>query len=343
MNAVSEERSSRTPSHNRGVVVPGLLAAAGLAVIAWAVMSPAPPQELPYSTQVTAASPTDAKGSEAPARDVGNIERLEINVPEMHDPIARALIAREVDGRAVALDWQNSVTEPVLSADLSAQEVGKVTQAVHDHVPADAVILSWWDTSRKIRLVAQRAAPLDDPLARGLLIPAAWVSALPLIEKNERAFWGATVPAADGAVFSKFIDALLLDEKGGIDALAQLAPGKTVYLAVHLSDIWKVATARPDALTIASKDFPGSVSHDVMRAASQWLREQKLDASYAVEPMGNAVRVHYLPKAADAQRLIAKVLPFTSSNPMQLERLRLVFQHRGFWIYKIESQPPVSG
>src|SRR5690606_16681412 len=103
------------------------------------------------------------------------------------------------------------------------------------------------------------------------------------------------------------------------------------YVAVHLSDIWKLAMERPDDLSISSKDFPGSATHGVMRTASQWLRDQKLDGSYAVEPVGNAVRVHYLTKSADAERLIAKMLPFTSSNPTQLTHLKLVYQHRGFW------------
>jgi hydroxylamine oxidation protein HaoB len=255
----------------------------------------------------------------------------------------QALIAREADGRVVALNWQNNVTEPILAADLTAEEVGKVTKAIQDHVPTDAVVLSWWDLSRKIRLVSQRNAPLDDPLARGLLLPASWSAARPLIQGKERAYWGAAVPEQDGKVFSQFIDALLLDEEKGAAALAALAPGKKTFVAVHLSDIWKVAMERPDSLAILSKDFPGSATHGVMRTASRWLRDQKLDASYAVEPIGNAVRVHYLSRPADSQRLIARMLPFTSSNPMQLTHLKLVYQHRGFWIYELDVGKPANG
>lgn len=331
------------PTFGAGAVVPALLVALGLAGIGLAVLSDATPApEMPYTTKVTETSAIEMKGTESPPQDVGTIDRLEFSVPGSHKPVVQALIAREADGRVVALNWQNNVTEPILAADLTTAEVDKVTKAIHDHVPADAVVLAWWDHSRKIRLVSQRNAPLDDPFARGLLVPAPWAGQRAAIESKERAYWGAAVPEDDGEAFSRFIDALLLDEEEGAAALAALAPGKTVYVAVHLSDIWKLATERPDSLSISSKDFPGSATHGVMRTASQWLREQKLDSAYAVEPVGNAVRVHYLTRPADAERLIAKMLPFTSSNPMQLSHLKLVYQHRGFWIYKLDAQA-VSG
>lgn len=331
------------PARLRAWIAPAVLLATGTAGIAAALL-PGTPQEMPYATAVRATSAEEMKGSESPPPDVGRIERLEISVPGQHHPVAQALIAREADGRAVSLNWQNNVTDPILSADVTAAEVGKVAKAIQDHVSADAVVLSWWDLSRKIRLVSQRNAPLDDPLARGLLVPAAWGSARPLIERRERAYWGAAVPAAEETRFSRFMDALLDEEANGVAALAALVPGKEAYVAIHLSDIWKLAMERPESLAISSKDFPGSASHGVMRTAGQWLRDQKLDASYAVEPIGNAVRVHYLSKPADAQRLIARMLPFTSSNPMQISGLSLVYQHRGFWIYKLDrGQAPQSG
>ncbi len=335
---------SKTQTLTRRIAVPALLVSMGLGAIAFAALPVTkPPPEIPYTTKVTAVPIAEMKGTESPPEDVGKIDKLVLTVPGSHQPVAEALIAREADGRAVALNWQNNVTEPILAADLTTAEVEKVTKAIHDHVPADATVLSWWDHSRKIRLVSQRNAPLDDPLARGLLVPAAWSAERPMIESQERAYWGGAVPEQDGDAFSKFIDALLLDEEAGTAALAALAPGKTTYVLVHLSDIWKAAMERPESLSIASKDFPGSASHGVMKTVNQWLRDQKLESSYAVEPMGNAVRVHYLSRPADADRLIAKMLPFTSSNPMQLTHLKLVFQHRGFWIYKLDSSPPSSG
>lgn len=324
-------------------IVPTLLMTMGLIGIAFAVFPSRKPEVLPYATEVRQASAAEMKGKESPPEDIEEIDKLEMSIPGQRHPVVQALIARETDGRVVSLNWQNNVTEPILGADLTTNEVGRVTKAIRDHVPADAVVLSWWDLSRKIRLLSERNAPLDDPLARGLLVPASWQAARPLIESRERAYWGAAVPEQEAETFSKFIDALLLGEKQGAQALAALAPGKTTYVAVHLSDVWKVATERPESFAISSKDFPGAASHGVMRTASQWLKEQNLDAAYAVEPIGNAVRVHYLPNPADGERLIAKLLPFTSSNPALLTHLALVYQHRGFWIYKLHAGAPQAG
>lgn len=335
----------RFPQSGSGAawIVPTLLVIFGLAGIALAVLSDRKPETLPYATEVRQASAAEMKGTESPPEDLETINKLEMSVPGQNHPVVQALIAHETNGRVVALNWQNNVTEPILGTDLTTNEVGRVTKAIRDHVPADAVVLSWWDLSRKIRLLSERDAPLDDPLARGLLVPASWQAARPLIESKERAYWGASVPEQEAETFSKFIDALLLDEERGAQTLAALAGGKTAYVAVHLSDVWKIASERPESLAISSKDFPGSASHGVMRTAGQWLKEQKLDASYAVEPVGNAIRVHYLPNPADGERLIAKLLPFTSSNPMQLTHLALVYQHRGFWIYKLQPSAPQTG
>ncbi|MEQ1672405.1 MAG: hydroxylamine oxidation protein HaoB, partial [Hyphomicrobium sp.] len=136
--------------------------------------------------------------------------------------------------------------------------------------------------------------------------------------------------------FTNYIDALLLDEDKGADALRVLAPGKDVYVAVHLSDVWKVAAARPDRIEIAYRDFPSAgQSHGVMKATREWISGQKITGGYAIEPIGNAVRLHYFSGSAGSDLLIAKLLPFSTSNPMQLKRLQLVYQHRGFWIYRL--------
>jgi hydroxylamine oxidation protein HaoB len=192
--------------------------------------------------------------------------------------------------------------------------------------------------SRRIRALAGRRAPLDDPLARGLLTPGAWTVNVAAINENQRAYWGAGVPSGEGETFAKFIDALLMDESRGVAALAEIAGGKEVFVAVHLSDLWKAAAARPDLLSIAYRDFPGGGdTHGVMKAAREWLQENGIEGGFAVEPMGGAIRLHYLPHKTDSARLLARLLPFSTSNPLKLERLELVYQHKGYWIYKLRD------
>ncbi len=299
---------------------PIALTAFGAIISGLAVNSALLPAELPYEKTIVDALPEAYKTLALPVADPAvPVKKLEWRVSGVREAIAAAFVATDADGRNVPLDWQNNVTEPVFSADLSMTEVGKVLVAIREHVPLGAVVLSWWDLSRKIRLIAQRQAPLDDPQSRGLVMPAAWRSVSGLVDASERAFWGKGVPEADGEKFTSFIDALLLDETKGVDALQALAPGKELYVAVHLSDVWKAAAARPDRIEIAYRDFPGAgQSHGVMKATREWISGQKIEGGYAVEPIGNSVRLHYFADKASSDLLIAKMLPFSTSNPMRL-------------------------
>lgn len=309
-------------------------------MVGLAVNSALQPAELPYEKTFVDAKPDAYKALALPVPGPAMpVRRLEWRAPGVREALATTIVATDADGRNVPLDWQNNVTEPVFFADLTMTEVGKVLAAIREHVPADAVVLSWWDLSRKIRFIAERQAPLDDPLARGLILPTAWRSVSNRVDASERAFWGKNVPQSNGEKFTRFIDALLLDESKGTEALRALAPGKDVYVAVHLSDIWKVAAARADRIEIAYKDFPGAgQTHGVMKATQQWISEQKIEGAYAVELIGNAVRLHYFNSKGSSDMLITKILPFSTSNSMRLEQLDLVYQHRGFWIYKLRTK-----
>jgi hydroxylamine oxidation protein HaoB len=204
-----------------------------------------------------------------------------------------------------------------------------VLDAIRQHTPAEAIVLAWWDLSRAIRLIAKRNAPLDDPLARGLLFPSAWQDA----SAQERSRWGADAPGDEP--FTQFIEALTLPEKDGAARLWQLAGGRPCYIAVHISDIWKTAAATAK-LSIAYRDFPSSgVSHGLIKSVKQWMQDNRIDGGFAAEPMGAATRLHYFLRKGDSDALIAKLLPFSTSNPAQLENFDLVYQLKGYWIYRL--------
>lgn len=310
---------------------------AGALLMAWAANSashlPQPAFEFRSSPISPEALPEFA-GSGLPEK----LERFEFRAPGLKNPVATAIVARDRQGRLAPLGWSNAVTEPVLFSDLAPADASKVLAAIREHVGEEAVVLSWWDLSRLIRSVAQRRAPLDDPFARGLLTPAAWSAGGDEASGKQRSLWGEGVPREQGEIFAKFVSALLLDEQQGSGALAELAGGKPAFVAVHLSDIWKAAAARPDIVSIAYRDFPGAVgSHGVMKAVRQWIEEQKIAGGYAIEPIGGAVRLHYFPRKSDSELLLARMLPFSTSNPLRLERFQLVYQHKGYWIYKLKS------
>jgi hydroxylamine oxidation protein HaoB len=315
---------------------PVSLMAIGLALLGWAGWSALRPQPLPYEQATTPASSASLSEFVEAGLDSTKMENIEIRAPEAKSPIATGVIVRGGDQRPTPLGWRNAVTAAVFFADMDAADTAKVLAAIREHAPSEAVVLAWWDMSRRIRSLAGRRAPLDDPLARGLLSPSPWIVSAAAIDENQRAYWSKGVSSAEGAAFDKFIDALLLDEAGGVKALTEIAGGREAFIAVHLSDIWKAAACRPHLLTIAYRDFPAAGgSHGVMKEAREWMRENAIEGGYAVEPRGGAVRLHYLPRKADSTRLLARLLPFSTSNPLKLEGLELVYQHKGYWIYKM--------
>jgi hydroxylamine oxidation protein HaoB len=308
------------------------LIALGVALIGWAgwsALSVAPS----YTFSIMPA-PTNAQRERAAFNLAPGImiDSVEVSTPDEQRPIATGLVARDRES-LTPLMWRNSVTEPIFFADTSAADLAMVLDAIRQHAPAEAIVLAWWDLSRAIRLMAKRNAPLDDPLARGLLIPAAWRNA----SGQERARWRAA--GLSDEPFTRFIEALTLPEKDGAARLAQMTEGHPCFVAVHISDIWKTAAATPRRLAIAYKDFPSSgVSHGMIKSAKQWMQESHIESGFAAEPRDGATRLHYFLRKGDSDALIAKLLPFSTSNPAQLENFDLVYQLKGYWIYRL--RPP---
>jgi hydroxylamine oxidation protein HaoB len=308
------------------------LVAVGLGLLGWAgyeTLRPAPH----YALKLVSAPAEDVKELAGLGLAPEALQRIEITSPEERRPIATGVVTRDGE-RLAPLVWRNEVTEPILFADISAADATKVLAAIKDHAPDGAVVLAWWDLSRAIRATTKKDAPLDDPRARGLLIPQTWTEA----EATERARFGAAARPEAAESFARFIDALLSDEAGGAKSLASLANGKPAFVAVHISDVWKIAAARPERLSVAYKDFASSgVSHGVIKTATQWMRDNRIDGGFAVEPMSGATRLHYFQRKSDSDALIAKLLPFSTSNPMQLDSFELVYQHKGWWVYRLKN------
>ena len=74
----------------------------------------------------------------------------------------------------------------------------------------------------------------------------------------------------------------------------------------------------------------------MIKSAKQWMQDNRIDGGFAVEPMSGATRLHYFLRKEDSNALIAKLLPFSTSNPAQLENFDLVYQLKGYWIYKLK-------
>jgi hydroxylamine oxidation protein HaoB len=306
----------------------------GFALLGWAIYAGLNPTA-PFEARLAPISAEAVKELEGFGLGADRLRQIEVSAKDERRPLAAGVVARDDEGRLTPLTWRNQATEPILFSDVSASDATKVLAAIREHIPQDAVVLAWWDLSRAIRLVAGRAAPLDDAQARGLLLPGAAATAA----TAERARWGAGAPASSVDSITRFTDALLdSDEARASEALKKLAGGKPAYVAVRISDVWRLAAARPQKLSIAYKDFASTgFSHGLIKSAQQWLRDEKTEGGFAVEPIGGATRLHYFQRKSDGETLIARLLPFSTSLPSPLTRLSLVYQHKGWWIYRLND------
>jgi hypothetical protein len=212
----------------------------------------------------------------------------------------------------VLLGWENRTLEPVLAFDTRTRDVVALAEAVAKHAPAGAQVLAWWDTSRQLRLLGGAGVLYDENLARPLLVP--------------------------GARFERFVDALVSEAPAAFGALRELAGTADAYVVVQLADAYRAGLLRPERFGIGYRDFPKSARlHGAITSVKAWLKEQGYD-SYAVEARDErTLRVYFLTNAASQDALIAKLLPFSSSNPFALEAPQVVHQHGPYWVYMLPS------
>ncbi len=229
----------------------------------------------------------------------------------------------------------------MLSLSGPVEQTVALARAVAEYVPAQSVVLAWWDTSRRLGLLAGCKVLFDENLAQPLLIPTAWQDRRDSIEAFEREFWDVPGSAASQARFARFVEALVSDEATGVGILRELVGGREAYVVVHMTDAYKLGAMRPDRFGIGYKDFPASGQvHGLVKHVKHWV-EQNGYESYAVSPRGaQSVRVYFLTDAASSNTLLARMLPFSTSNPMTLEEPGLVYQRGDYWVYKL---PPREG
>lgn len=260
-----------------------------------------------------------------------SIQSIEISSPSLSQKLAKGAIVN-ISGQITPIFWRNEFTEPILFQDISADDLSVVLEAIRTHVPDKALILAWWDLSRAIRFISNKSALLDDDRARGLFVPSS-LSGNSIFESKR---WGANTPRQLSDHFSKFIDALTSKETEAFAILNNITKGQPAYIIVHISDIWKIANLQSDKISMGFKDFPSSsLSHGVIKSALEWIRINKIEGGYAAEPIDRAIRVHYLINKSDSERLIARLLPFSTSILSNLKYFKLVYQLKGYWIYEI--------
>jgi len=313
-----------------------------LAWFAWVSLTPATP---PYAYKLVAEGGVDRFPELGLKEQPGlSLLKYEVRTQSVDSPLAVVHVGRRGSEPPVLLDWQNQAAEPILRLGAGMSEVAALAEAVAKHAPASSVVLAWWDTSRQLKLLAGANVLFEENLTLPLIVPEQWRAARMAIEALERGFWSvAPVPQAENR-FDAYAEALLADSASGLVKLRELAGAREAYVVVHLSDAFRLGALRPERLGIGFKDFPGTgQSHGLINSVKSWLRSHGYE-SYAVESRGEtAVRVYFFTDPASAQTLIARLLPFSTSNPLDLDTPRIVYQHGGYWVYKLPPDEAPRG
>jgi hydroxylamine oxidation protein HaoB len=290
------------------------------------------------------------------------VAQYEVRVEGVNDPIALATTARRGAAPPILLSWENRSSELIISVDNKLSELTALAVAINKHAGKDARILAWWDTSRQIKLLAARdtlfSAHLDEPL----ILPSPWLAYSDSVRHYEDQFWGAPASAEEQRNFQRFADALIAEPAKGAALLRELAgmsdaagksaqdPAREAYVVIHVTDLYKLGLMRPEQFDIAYKSFPmeGNM-HGMIGYLKKWMQENNYE-TYTLQSLSDSmVRGYFLRDAKSSNTLIAQMLPFTNSMPLDLTVLQLIYQQGGYWVYKLPSTPvmdepaPVAG
>nr|WP_090373145.1 hydroxylamine oxidation protein HaoB [Nitrosospira sp. Nl5] len=321
-----------------------LLVTGGLLLLAWFAYLWFNPAPAPYRYTLAAEGDT-AQFSQLgldPWPDL-TIAQYQVHTDGVNEPIALATTARRGDTPPVLISWENRSNELLISMDSKLSELTALASAINKHAAKDARILAWWDTSRQIRLLAGRDTLFNAHLGEPLIIPAPWQPRSDSIRQHEARFWGAQGTADEQRAFQRFADALVAAPEAGVAILRQLAGAETpeAYVVIHVTDLYKLGLMRPDHLDLAYKNFPmeGNM-HGMIGYLKKWMQENNF-ATYTLQSLSDSmVRGYFLRDPASSNTLIAQMLPFTTTQPLDFQALQLIYQQGGYWVYRI---PPAGG
>ena len=272
----------------------------------------------------------------------GKVSTLALTLEGDDRPLATAQVLHDSEHGDVLLAWRSAIAEPVLRSDIQPEEDARLLAALQKHLSAGAVIMAMPVLSRRLALAVDARLPLaaaDDSAT--LIIPAPWRSARDAVLQQERRWLPRKTSGQE--VFSGFIDALLADDHDGLARLQALAGGAETHLVLHLRDAFDVGVAEPGRFAVGLRDFPGGAHvHDMTRQVKAWMTEQG-HAAYAVQPRSaGVVRAYFLAGDGGAASLLGRLLPFDTDRVGRVVGASLVFQHGGYWVYRIPASGAVN-
>jgi hydroxylamine oxidation protein HaoB len=322
-----------------------LLVAGGVLLLAWFAWLWFNPPPAPYRYQLVQEGDVDTFSQLGlQAWPDLTIAQYEIRAEGIDRPLAIVHTARQGAAPPVMLDWENRTSELLLSTDSKLSELTALASAINKHAPRDALILAWWDTSRQIRLLAGRDTLFASRLGEPLIVPAHWQGRSDSIRKYEDSFWGAASDEKEQRQFQRLADALLAEPEKGAAQLRELAGAREAYLVIHVTDLYKLGLLRPGQFDITYKNFPmeGNM-HGLIGYLKNWMQSNHFH-TYTLQSLSDKmVRGYFLRDDQSSQTLMAQMLPFTETMPLDLTALQLIYQQGGYWVYRIPGDKATAG
>ncbi len=315
------------------------LIAGGLVLLGWFAVLWFTPEPAPYQYHLV----TEGKTEQFPELELNawpdlNISKYEVRVEEIDKPLGQAYTAQQGDSAPVLINWENNTSELLFAIDQKPSELAGIARAIKDHASEDALILSWWDTSRQISLLTGHDTMFTSYLGMPKILPAQWQELSGSVHEYEESFWNSNASTQEQAQFQQFSQALLASPEEGVAQLRTLVGSdREAYLLVHVTDLYRLGLMHPDKFGIAYQNFPltGNM-HGLINHMKVQLEKNDFDTYTLQSLTDNEIRVFFLENEEGSNTLMAQLLPFSEkTSPLELEIMQLVYQYDGYWIFNI--------
>jgi len=316
-----------------------LLVTGGLVLLGWFTYLWFKPIPAPYQYQLIA----EGDSKRFPQMDLDawpdlKLSQYKVQAEGVDKPIAELIVARKSDGPPVLTYWKNGTNDVLYNLDRKPSELSALATVISRHAPKDALILSWWDTSRQIKLLTGHDTLFTSHLNEPLMIPVAWLEQSKAIQAYEAQFWESKASQQEQEQFKRFSQALALPAEEGVAQLRKLiGSNREAYLIVHVTDLYKLGLMYPDKIGVAYQNFPltGNM-HGMINHMKVQLKENDFDTYTLQSITDEEIRVFFLSDKASSEVLLAKMLPFVDKKaPVELEAAQLIYQQGGYWVYKL--------
>jgi hydroxylamine oxidation protein HaoB len=266
------------------------------------------------------------------------LSQYQVQADGIDKPIAEFIVARQHDEPPVLMYWKNSTNEILYNFDRKPSELSALAAAISKHAPQDALILSWWDTSRQIRLLTGRDTLFANHLNEPLMVPVPWLEQRKAIQAYENQFWGSKATQQEQEQFKRFSQALAAPAAEGVTQLRKLiGSDRETYIIIHVTDLYKLGMLHPDKIGVAYQNFPMTGNmHGMINQMKVQVKENDFD-TYTLQSISDSeIRAFFLSDKASSETLLASMLPFVEKKaPVELEVAQLIYQQGGYWVYKL--------